>query len=256
MFFEDLKSAQDRVISAQAELDAAKAALVTLQASAVKGGPDVSEFQPNVDWAALRGDGYELAFVRASDGDRADLSYTRARVGAVRQAGLVLAAYHYARVASAGNFERTPATEAAMAYYLASRHGWGVAGDLPLAYDVEKNAGETATFQGQPAAKAAAHVAGFVQAYHSLAGHWPIVYTNPSTWSLLGPQLTATQAGALAQCPLWVAHWGVASPTVPAPWSSWTFWQYTNAGTVAGVTGNVDLNRFSGSRTELDGLRI
>jgi len=49
---------------------------------------------------------------------------------------------------------------------------------------------------------------------------------------------------------LWVAHWGVNAPTVPAQnWGgrSWTFWQYTNCGSVPGISGCVDLDRFNGT---------
>src|SRR4029077_11256633 len=49
---------------------------------------------------------------------------------------------------------------------------------------------------------------------------------------------------------LWVAHWGVTSPTVPAHnWGGhgWTFWQYTSSGTVPGISTKVDLDRFNGT---------
>jgi GH25 family lysozyme M1 (1,4-beta-N-acetylmuramidase) len=46
---------------------------------------------------------------------------------------------------------------------------------------------------------------------------------------------------------LWVAHWGVGSPSVPGNnWGgkSWTFWQYSDSGTVPGISGRVDLDRY------------
>lgn len=50
---------------------------------------------------------------------------------------------------------------------------------------------------------------------------------------------------------LWIAHWTTASkPSVPAMnWGGrgWTLWQYDSCGTVAGVHGCVDLDRYSGS---------
>jgi GH25 family lysozyme M1 (1,4-beta-N-acetylmuramidase) len=50
---------------------------------------------------------------------------------------------------------------------------------------------------------------------------------------------------------LWIAHWTTATtPSVPAGgWSGsgWTFWQYTSSGSVAGITGRVDLDRFNGT---------
>ena len=50
---------------------------------------------------------------------------------------------------------------------------------------------------------------------------------------------------------LWIAHWTTASqPAVPAGgWAanSWSFWQYSSSGTVPGITGAVNIDRFNGS---------
>ena len=57
---------------------------------------------------------------------------------------------------------------------------------------------------------------------------------------------------------LWIAHWTTASaPTVPADaWggNGWSFWQYTSSGSVPGITGRVDLDRFNG--TDFTRVRI
>lgn len=56
------------------------------------------------------------------------------------------------------------------------------------------------------------HVNGFAP------GHRVLAYCNPSF----------AQAGnceGLDPWFLWVANYGVSRPTVPAPWSKWTFWQ-------------------------------
>jgi hypothetical protein len=45
--------------------------------------------------------------------------------------------------------------------------------------------------------------------------------------------------------PLWIAHWGVSSPTLPAGgWDGrgWHVWQHTSHGHVAGIAGRVDLD--------------
>ena len=56
-----------------------------------------------------------------------------------------------------------------------------------------------------------------------------------------------TQSIALAgYTTLWIAHWNVSSPTVPAGnWAGygWSFWQYSSTGSVSGISGNVDLDR-------------
>jgi GH25 family lysozyme M1 (1,4-beta-N-acetylmuramidase) len=47
---------------------------------------------------------------------------------------------------------------------------------------------------------------------------------------------------------LWIAHWTSASaPSLPAAnWggNGWTFWQYTSDGSVPGISGRVDLDRY------------
>jgi hypothetical protein len=49
---------------------------------------------------------------------------------------------------------------------------------------------------------------------------------------------------------LWVAHWRVTSPAVPASnWGGhgWTFWQYDDCATVPGIAGCVDVDRYRGT---------
>lgn len=55
-----------------------------------------------------------------------------------------------------------------------------------------------------------------------------------------------------AQFPLWIAAYNNTGPLVPLPWTSWTFWQYTDKGNGAlyGVeSSNIDLNQFNGDLT-------
>ncbi len=248
-FHTDLADARNRVIIAQAALTEAENQLAALLAQAVKDGPDVSQFQGNIDWNAMATAGAGFTFTRTSDGDIRDTSYSGTRVAAVRQAGIPLGVYHFGRVASPGNNERDGRVEAGMACHFATQHGWGKKGDLPLAYDFE-------TLNGQDAPKAAKHLLQFVKTYDWIMQHPPIVYTNPATINAIAPHIGAQDLDALARCHLWIAHWGVPAPTVPSPWIDWTFWQHTSTGSIPGVTGNVDLNHFSGSKSDLDALKI
>ena len=75
-----------------------------------------------------------------------------------------------------------------------------------------------------------------------------VIYTSPNFWAnnMASTDWFATNGYRV----VWVAHWTTApAPTVPASdWAGfgWTFWQYTSIGTVAGITGRVDLDRFDG----------
>ena len=50
---------------------------------------------------------------------------------------------------------------------------------------------------------------------------------------------------------LWVAHYKVGGePALPQGWNSYTFWQWSSTGRLAGYSGNLDLNDFGGSEDE------
>lgn len=248
-YYDDYTSAETRVKELETLLSDAKALLQKLLGEFVKGGPDVSQFQGDIDWTKVRGAGYELSFVKVSDGDILDPTYTSARLAAMRTAGLLVSPYYFARVASAGNSERTGRIEAGMAIHFAFRQGWGK-GDLPLVYDFE-------TLNGQTADKAAKQVVDFTRTYKYIMGHMPIIYTTPSFWESISASLSQTDVdNFISPCPLWIAHWGVTKPTIPKPWTDWSFWQYTDKGSVPGITNACDLNSCNLTKTQLNALRL
>jgi GH25 family lysozyme M1 (1,4-beta-N-acetylmuramidase) len=198
-------------------------------------GPDVSEHQGDVNWNKVAKD-HELGIVRVSDGDHRDPFYGQARVKAVRDAGLILAPYYFARVASPQNSQRDGAKEAAMVLRFAREGGWKWPGDLPLIYDFE-------TDNGQPAEKCARHLVQFVRAYRQTEGHLPGLYTMPGFWERVLPHLGKPDRKLIAGCFLHQAEWGVEGPRNLAPWRGATLWQWTDHGRSRGISGNVDMNR-------------
>ena len=56
---------------------------------------------------------------------------------------------------------------------------------------------------------------------------------------------------AFGSDPLWVANWGVSCPDLATGWSNWVFWQYSDTGTVGGISGAVDLDEFNGTLAQL-----
>lgn len=60
-------------------------------------------------------------------------------------------------------------------------------------------------------------------------------------------QLGTRRDEQLATTSLWMADYN-STPTWPsATWPKWTLWQYSDKGSVPGVTGDVDVNTFNGS---------
>jgi GH25 family lysozyme M1 (1,4-beta-N-acetylmuramidase) len=198
-------------------------------------GPDVSEHQGSVDWEKVAKP-HELAIVRIADGDHHDAFYNDARVKAVRQSGLLMAPYYFARVASPQNNQRDGDNEAAMALRFAKAAGWEWPGDLPLMYDFETN-------NGQAYDKCARHVVQFVRAYKRSEDHLPGIYTMPGFWERILPHLGKSEREAIAKCPLWQAEWGVDGPRQLAPWRGAMLWQWTDHASSPGVSGGIDMNR-------------
>jgi lysozyme len=70
----------------------------------------------------------------------------------------------------------------------------------------------------------------------------PMIYTSPGFWGPIAPY-----ASWASGYELWVAHYGVVYPRLPAPWSKWTFWQYSdNTGFPGMVPLGVDKSWFCG----------
>jgi lysozyme len=82
----------------------------------------------------------------------------------------------------------------------------------------------------------------FIQTFKSQFGASPVpavvIYGSPGNFNAWLP--SDHDLGVYA---LWVAEYGVASPRIPTGWSDWLIWQYSETGTIPGITGNVDLDQ-------------
>ncbi len=163
-----------------------------------------------------------------------DPMYATNRAGAMA-VGIPMAAYHFA------DPDSTPGEAVAEADHYVAVAGL-TAGNLLPALDLE-----------QTGALAPAALQVWVRAWldevTAKLGIQPMIYVSPSFWSSkMGNNTSIALAGYKV---LWIANWGVTSPTVPGSnWSGngWTFWQYTDCGHVAGITtGCVDLDRYNGT---------
>jgi lysozyme len=87
-------------------------------------------------------------------------------------------------------------------------------GELPPVMDYEM-----AT--GCPAKVTASGIAyKFLNDLGNRTGLTPMLYTSPGFWAAHG----STNVN-FKKFYLWIANYQVAKPTVPAPWTEWTFWQ-------------------------------
>ena len=208
-------------------------------------GIDVSRFQGTIDWAQVAGAGIDFAFVQASRGNGADCAVVPTSCGAdpyfalnrssAAANGVRVGPYHRA-FATGSTISEARADAATEAAVFLGNVGSLNAGELIPVLDVET------PFTGLNAKRLTAWIRVWVKRVRGTLGRKPMIYTNYSSWGYTGH----TREFAKARYPLWVAQWGVSKPLVPAQnWGgrSWSVWQWTSSGSVAGISGRVDMNR-------------
>ena len=194
-------------------------------------GIDVSKWQGNINWGSVAGDGVEFAIVRVSDGTTyIDEKFDQNWQGA-RDNGIVRGVYQFFRS------DEDPIEQADL---LLERMGTLEPGDLPPVADVEST-------DGVSNATRATRLQQWLDHVEAAVGRKPLIYTGGYFWQ--------DNVGAdFSEYPLWHAGYtgGTCPSTVANQWPDWTFWQFSSTGSVAGISGNVDENRFNGS---VDALR-
>lgn len=195
-------------------------------------GIDVSHYNGVVDWKKVADSGIAFAYVKATEGTQTKDPQFSANYAGVKDNGLLRGAYHF--------FHPSLDAKAQSANFLQLVSILG-AGDLPPALDVE-------IAENQNASTIAKGVQQWLDLVETALGRTPIIYTGASFWNA-----NVGKTGNFAKYPLWVAHYtSKPSPNIPSAFTDYTLWQYSESGSVAGITGTTDLNRFKGG---LDGLK-
>lgn len=210
-------------------------ALRTCAAGATLNGIDVSYYQGTVNWSAVKGAGQSFAFARVSDGVSYPDSKFTTNWPAMKKAGVVRGVYQY--------FRPTQDVQAQVDLLFSKLAAAGglAPGDLPPVLDLE-------TSGGLPSATVVARAKSWLAKVEAKIGVKPIVYTAAFMSSSIGT--------SFGPYPLWVANYGATCPLMPSGWTVWKFWQRSDSGKVAGVSGNVDTNLFNGSLTALQALTL
>lgn len=195
-------------------------------------GVDVSHWQGAVDFAKIKAAGKSYVFVKATLGDTEfDANYTNNMKNA-RAAGLAAGSYHFYLT------DDTP--QAQFANY--SSHVVLEPGDLPPVIDIEKLSHNTLP-------NLAADLKLFLNAVQEHYGLKPILYS--------GETFANEYLEEFAPYPLWIAEYNKDKrPVLPKGWTHWTFWQHAQNGTVEGVKGPVDLDRFYGNQQQFQALLL
>jgi len=194
---------------------------------------DISHFNGSPDWAQVAASGIAGVIHKATQGSAYVDSTYRDAAQAVPAAGLLWGAYHF----GTGDEEGSAQANFFLETVKPDEH-------TLCCIDFEPNpSGTTMSLD---------HLFGSIETVQAATGRPPVVYGgNSLLFKLIGTDTHPT----LAACPLWVAEYtSAAQPSnIPAQvWSTWTLWQYTESGTVPGITGEgVDRERYNGTLDEL-----
>ena len=212
----------------------------TLRSTSISGF-DVSHWQGTIDWTKVGGTERRFVFMKATDDtDYVDPTFATNRAGAHTN-GLAVGAYHFARPdRSSGDAVQE------------ARHFAAVVdprpGELLPVLDIETSGGLDPDELTHWALRWTSEV-------RERTGVTPLVYTSPYGWM---ERFGDTKRLARAGSPLWVAHWGVSDPLVPADdWDGrgWVVWQHSSTGHVAGIKGEVDLDKLAGANLRVITIR-
>ncbi len=201
-------------------------------------GVDVSVYDGTVGWAQLKASGRAFGIAKATEGTTIEDAEFATNWAAMKSAGIVRSAYHFFHCSD---------DPAAQATFFLGVMGALEPGDLPPSLDFE----DTTTCTASTGISMAVE---WLDAVASATGTLPILYTSINVLSNFDDtQLLAGHAQ------LWVASRGVTCPNLPAPFTAWSFWQYSLTGTAPGLpnsNGMADLDQFNGDMSALLGLTV
>lgn len=187
-------------------------------------GIDVSEWNGNNNWTAIRNSGIKFVFIRSGFGysgnGRVD-HYFKQNYNGAKSAGLAVGVYHYSYATSTAEAKKE-------AELCISALGGGSL-DLPIAFDAE----DTSTLGSLSKSQITDIICTFCDTVQA-AGYQPMVYANLN-W--LNNKIDYSR---ISKYKIWFAQYN----SVPSYSNHYDFWQYSSTGHINGVgSPNVDLNR-------------
>lgn len=187
-------------------------------------GIDVSRYQGEIDFEQVRQEGVEIVYIRAGEGADYEDPYFRENARKAREAGLHYGFYLFVTAKTVAEARQ----QAQFFYELIREEG----ADCRPAMDFER-------LRGMSRAQINEVGQAFLEELERLQGAQPIIYTDAYAAS----HIWTTEIGYYG---LWVANYGVEEPNVPqGPWDAWVGFQYSDSGRIRGISGDVDLDRFT-----------
>jgi GH25 family lysozyme M1 (1,4-beta-N-acetylmuramidase) len=189
-------------------------------------GIDLASYQGKPDWDQIAAAGIKFAIIKATEGtDYVNPTFAYNWTNAQR-VGIVRAAYHW------GKPDEGAADQAQ--FFLNTVGPLGPTDFLML--DSEEGSGDVGAW-----------TLSCLKLLRAAVGFAPVDYTG--RW--FSDPHGFPDHPELAEFPLALAAYQDALPPAPAPWTKVTIWQYSDAGQIPGIVGNVDRDRFLGTLEQL-----
>ncbi|MCC3244547.1 glycoside hydrolase family 25 protein [Methylocystis sp. WRRC1] len=193
-------------------------------------GIDVSKYQGDIDWQAVKDSGVAFAFIKATEGgDRTDSKF-QYNWAAAKAAGVPRGAYHFVYWCrppheEIGNFASVVPNDPDA---------------LPPVLDVEATPESKSCKRTLYREEALRDMRAMLEQMERHYGKRPIIYSSVDFYQAI------LHSDALSEYPIWVRSTKY-HPKVRYGDRKWTFWQYRSDGRVPGIPGAVDQNTFNGS---------
>lgn len=187
-------------------------------------GIDVSGWQGEIDFTKVKNAGIKFVYIKSSEGKDTVDRYFRKNYEKAKENELNIGFYHYVRARN---------TEDALLE--ANHFANTIAGTIPdckLAMDFE-NFGNLSLNEINTISKV------FLERVQEITNKEMIIYSNTSS------ARNIFSAELANRYPLWVAQYYVSEPSNNGKWNSWEGFQYTDKGTVPGINGYVDRDKFT-----------
>ncbi|WP_105170121.1 glycoside hydrolase family 25 protein [Pseudoalteromonas sp. T1lg23B] len=193
-------------------------------------GIDVSHDQGKVDWQQVADSGVQFVYLKATDGvTYHDPNYFD-NLTAIKNTPLPVGAYHF--------FEAEDNPQQQLDNFLSHIKGKGLT--LAPMVDVELT-------REQSAQQIQSRLHEFLIALEQQLGCKPLIYSNSSFWQAnIGPSFN--------DYPFWFAHYG-ETMNAPEELKNIQIWQYSQTGTVAGISTLVDLDKVLAGKQALETLK-
>ena len=195
-------------------------------------GVDVSHYQGEIDWRALRQSGVRFAYIKATEGASLRDPRFAENWQHSHDAGMARGAYHFFSLCKSGAVQAANFIAAIPAS----------TGSLPHALDVEQ-------MEPCPNGRRIAHplteIGAFLTAAEKHFGQRPLIYTTSEFYEAY------FRHGWSAEQREKERFWLRSLHRAPG-YGRWIIWQYHNRGRRDGIDGPVDLNAFNGSVEEFE----